>query len=101
MTTAIPLDTEAIAAVSVRYGVERLRIFGSVLTDRFDPGRSDVDFLVEFKSDRENVFHDYFDLKVALEQIVGCDVDLVVANAVKNPYVAKSIFDGAEEVYAA
>ena len=101
MTTAIPLDTEAIAAVCVRHGVERLRVFGSVLTDRFDPGRSDVDFLVEFKSGRENVFHDYFDLKAALEHIVGCNADLVVSNAVKNPYVAKSILDGAEDVYAA
>lgn len=101
MTTAIPLDAEAIAGVCVRYGVKRLRVFGSVLTNRFDPGRSDVDFLVEFKSGRENVFHDYFDLKAALEQIVGRDVDLVVANAVKNPYVAKSIFDSAEDVYAA
>ncbi len=101
MTTAIPLDAEAIAAVCVLYGVERLRIFGSVLTESFDPGRSDVDFLVEFKSGRENVFHDYFDLKAALEHIVGCDVDLVVSDAVKNPYVAQSIFGSAEDVYAA
>ena len=101
MTAAIPLEAEAIAAVCVRHGVERLRVFGSVLTDRFDPGRSDVDFLVEFKSGRENVFHDYFDLKAALEHIVGCNADLVVSNAVKNPYVAKSILDGAEDVYAA
>ncbi len=37
MTTAIELDVDAIAAVCLRYGVERLRVFGSVLTDRFDP----------------------------------------------------------------
>lgn len=101
MATVIPLDTSAIAAACVRYGVERLRVFGSVLTDRFDPGRSDIDFLVEFKADRTNTFHDYFDLKWALEEIVGRDVDLVMANAVKNPYVAKSIFASAEDVYAA
>lgn len=101
MTTAIPLDTEAIAVACARYGVERLRVFGSVMTDRFDPGRSDVDFLVQFKASRENVFHDYFDLRAALEQVVGRGLDLVVANAVKNPYVAKSIYDSAEDVYAA
>ncbi|WP_374693977.1 nucleotidyltransferase family protein [Gordonia rubripertincta] len=71
------------------------------LDREFDPGRSDVDFVVEFEADRENIFHDYFDLKSALEQIVGRDVDLVMANAVKNPYIAKSIFDSAEDVYAA
>ncbi|MEE3849118.1 nucleotidyltransferase domain-containing protein [Gordonia sp. LSe1-13] len=101
MTTAIPLDSEAIAGVCARYGVERLRVFGSILTDSFHPTRSDVDFLVDFKADRDNVFHDYFDLKAALEEIVGRGVDLVMANAVTNPYVAESIFSTAEDVYAA
>ena len=55
---------------------------------------------MEFKSGRESVFHDYFDLRSALEQIVERDVDLVMANAAKNPYVAKSIFDNAEDAYA-
>ncbi|MBA4022883.1 MAG: toxin-antitoxin system toxin subunit [Gordonia sp.] len=101
MATAIPLDADAIGAACAQYGVKRLRVFGSVLTESFDPRRSDVDFVVEFEADRENVFHDYFDLQSALEQIVGRDVDLVMANAVKNPYIAKSIFDSAEDVYAA
>lgn len=101
MITAIPLDVDAIGAVCARFGVARLRIFGSVLTASFDPGRSDVDFLVEFRGDRDNVFHDYFDLGAALEQIVGRDVDLVMANAVKNPFLARSIFDSARDVYTA
>ena len=100
MITAIPLDVDAIGAVCARFGVARLRVFGSVLTESFDLS-SDVDFLVEFRGDRDNVFHDYFDLEAALEQIVGRDVDLVMANAVKNPFVAKSILDNAEDVYAA
>lgn len=72
----------------MRQGVERLRVFGSVLTDHVDPDRSDVNFLVEFKNSRQNVFHDYFDLKAALEQLVGCNVDLVATCAVKIPDVA-------------
>lgn len=31
------------------HGVERLEIFGSVMTDHYDPLTSDVDFLVSFK----------------------------------------------------
>ncbi len=31
-----------------RYHVQRLDVFGSVLTDRFDPSRSDLDLLVTF-----------------------------------------------------
>lgn len=101
MTTATPLDTDAIARACRRYGVERLRVFGSIVTDRFDPATSDVDFLVDFQSDRDNLFHDYFDLKVELEQIVGRDVDLVMADALKNPYVAKRAFEAAEDVFIA
>jgi len=34
---AVPLDVEAIRRACERHGVERLRVFGSVLTDHFDP----------------------------------------------------------------
>lgn len=101
VAAVISLDVEAIAAACVDYGVERLRVFGSVLTEKFDPARSDVDFLVEFLADRANLFHDYFDLRLRLEEILGRDVDLVMVDAVKNPYLAKSILDGAEDVYTA
>ena len=87
----------ASSTVTVQAGV---RASGTMATRlSMKPGWLTPQF--EFKSGRENVFHDYFDLKAALEQIVGRDVDLVVANAVKNPYIAKSIFDSAEDVYAA
>lgn len=59
-----------------RHGVKRLRVFGSVLADHFDPDTSDIDFLVAFQPKRENLFHDYFDLKFELERIVGREVDL-------------------------
>ncbi|WP_066909941.1 nucleotidyltransferase family protein [Millisia brevis] len=101
MTTATPLDTDAIARACRRYGVARLRVFGSIVTDRFDPETSDVDFLVDFQPDRVNLFHDYFDLKSELEQIVDRDVDLVMADALKNPYVAKRAFEAAEGVFTA
>lgn len=101
MATAILLDTEAIARVSERFGVRRLRVFGSVLTDRFDPGRSDVDFLVDFHPNREDRLDDYLGLKEALAEIVGHDVDLVVADAVRNPFFKKSAFESAQDVYAA
>ncbi|MGO1543155.1 MAG: nucleotidyltransferase family protein [Gulosibacter sp.] len=94
-------DTDAIARVSNRYGVRRLRVFGSVLTDRFDPNHSDVDFLVDFSPNREDRLDDYLGLKEALAEIVGRNVDLVVADAVRNPYFKKAAFGNAKEVYAA
>ncbi|MFT4052709.1 MAG: nucleotidyltransferase domain-containing protein [Microbacterium sp.] len=101
METAVPLDTEAIRRVCERYGVERLRVFGSVLTDRFDPETSDVDFLVTFQSERENLFHDFFDLKFELERIVGRGVDLVVERSVRNPFFKAAAFGSAQDLYAA
>ena len=101
MTAAVHLDLEAIARACQTYGVRRLRIFGSAITDRFDPQTSDVDFLIDFLPGRGGYFHDYFNLKSELEQILGREVDLVDAGAVRNPYFAKSAFASAEEVYAA
>lgn len=101
MKTAVLLDTEEIRRACVQYGVERLRVFGSVLTDRFDPKTSDVDFLVTFQPDRENLYHDYFDLKFELERIVGKRVDLVVERSVKNPFFKASAFGSAQDLYAA
>jgi len=101
VATAIPLDLDAIAHACERFGVRRLRIFGSALTDRFDPSTSDVDFLVDFLPGRGDYFHDYFDLKTELERIFGRKVDLVDAGAVRNPYFAKSAFSSAQDVYAA
>lgn len=101
METAVFLDVEAIRRACERYGVERLRVFGSVLTDRFDPKTSDVDFLVTFQPERDNLFHDYFDLKFELERITGHPVDLVDASAVRNPYFRATAFASAQELYAA
>lgn len=101
METAALLDIEAIRSACERYGVERLRVFGSVLTERFDPETSDVDFLVVFQPERENLFHDYFELKFELERIVGREVDLVMERSVKNPFFKASAFESARDVYAA
>ncbi|WP_433674509.1 nucleotidyltransferase family protein [Microbacterium gorillae] len=101
METAVVLDAEAIRRACERYGVARLRVFGSVLTDQFNPQTSDIDFLVTFQPERENLFHDYFDLKFELERIVGRGVDLVVERSVRNPFFKAAAFGSAQELYAA
>lgn len=95
------VDLDAIRSACERFGVERLRVFGSVLTDRFNPETSDIDFLVTFQPERDNLFHDYFDLKFELERIVGRGVDLVMERSVKNPFFKADAFKSAQDVYAA
>lgn len=101
MNATMLLDIEAIRRACKQHGVQRLRVFGSVVSDGFDPERSDIDFLVDFLPARGDMFDDYFGLREALAEIVGRDVDLIVARAVRNPYFRSSAFNSAQDVYAA
>lgn len=101
MDIAEVIDLNAIQRACQKYGVKQLRAFGSVLTEKFDPESSDIDFLVTFLPDRENLFDDFFELKFELERIVGCDVDLVMERAVKNPFFRASAVKTAQHLYAA
>lgn len=95
------LDRDAIARACKQYGVARLRVFGSIVTEHFDAEHSDVDFLVDFLPGNPDLFAAYFDLKAELERIVGRSVDLVTSRSVKNPYFRASAFTTAQDVYAA
>ena len=101
MSAAAPLDLAAIRRACERHGVRRLRLFGSALSDRFDPARSDIDFLVDFFPGRGDAFGDYFGLREELVDITGREVDLVVARSVRNPYFNASVLEPAKDVYAA
>lgn len=71
---------DAIVALARAYGVERLEVFGSVMTDAFDPDRSDIDFLVTYPHDYDYGpwLGRYQHLESALAQAVGRGVDLVM-----------------------
>lgn len=84
-----------------RFGVARLAVFGSAVTEDFDPERSDLDVLVEFAEGVDGLFDAYFGLREALEDLVGRPVDLVMASAVQNPFVARSIAETRRDLYAA
>lgn len=85
-----------------RYGVKRLAVFGSAVKGTFDPARSDVDFVVEFDtSSRSDGWHAYFDLKFAIEELLGRPIDLVGMAAVDNPFFRQAIELTQRELYAA
>lgn len=56
---------------------------------------------MDFHPNREDRLDDYLGLRDALAEIVGRDVDLVVADAVRNPYFKKAAFGSAQDIYAA
>ncbi len=53
MIEVVEHNLEAIRALCREYGVARLDLFGSAATGEFEPGRSDIDFLVEYAPDAD------------------------------------------------
>ena len=102
MTGILRNKLDAISEACERHGVIRLDAFGSALRDEFQPGRSDVDLLVELGSMEPYARVDaYFGLLEDLRAILGEQVDLVISGAVKNPYIAREIARTKELLYAA
>ena len=72
----IQIDREKIAMFCRARGIRKLSLFGSVLRDDFDPARSDVDVLAEFKPDAlKGVGFRYFSYSDELAAILGRKVD--------------------------
>lgn len=91
-----------LAELCRRFGVRRLELFGSAADGRFEPGRSDFDFLVEFESsDFHGAADRYFGLLEGLEALLGAPVDLVELPAVRNPYFLRGIAASRMPLYAA
>lgn len=85
------------------HGVQRLEVVGSAARELdFDPTRSDVDFLVEFEPGRlPRSLGEFFGFREALERTMGRAVDLVMLDAVQNPYVRASLEHSRRLLYAA
>ncbi len=60
-------------------GVRRLQLFGSAARNEALPS-SDLDFVVELEN---KSFDSYMDVKLFLEDLFDCHVDLVLAGAIK------------------
>ncbi len=95
----LPIDD--VERLCREFGVSRLAVFGSALTDDFDPERSDLDVLVEFAAEVDDLVDAFFGLREALAELFSRPVDLVMSSAIKNPYVARSIAETRRDLYAA
>lgn len=92
MLTEITARRDEIAAICRRHHVRRLELLGSAArVVNFDPTRSDIDFLVEFQTDRTPALAGFFALRQELSNLLGYPVDLVSPAALRNPYRRASI----------
>lgn len=102
MQSLILEHRDQIAELCRTFYVSQLDVFGSATTDAFDPARSDVDFLVLFSDDMPiRRFHAYFQLKAALEALLGRKVDLIEPGGIRNDYYRRGIEATRERLYAA
>lgn len=87
----IETNIQAIVALCKKHKVNKLFVFGSILTNRFN-NDSDVDLVVDFKkAEVEDYFDNYFDFKYSLEDLFGREVDLLEEQTIKNPYLKKNV----------
>ncbi len=102
MHPIIEKHSAELADLCRQFHVQRLDLFGSATTGRFDPAASDLDFLVEYEPMAPELLVDsYFGLLEALEVLFQRSVDLVSARTIRNPYFAASVEATRQPVYVA
>ncbi|MFP4027807.1 MAG: nucleotidyltransferase family protein [Candidatus Brocadiia bacterium] len=81
--------------------IRRLEVFGSAATGEFRPGRSDVDFIVEFESPEAEpgLLSRYLELCQKLESLLGTEVEIITPQSVRNPYFRRLVDQKRERVY--
>jgi len=97
----VAIDQERLSDFCRRWKIQKLELFGSVLTPEFGPD-SDVDFLATFEPDAGWTLFDEVTMQEDLAAIVGRRVDLVSRRAVErspNWIRRRSILEGAEPIY--
>ena len=101
MIPAVEEKTDDLKRLCIHHGVQQLNLFGSASTDRYDSGKSDLDFVVEFRPEALLTFADtYFGLLESLDGLFEQPVDLVVGSAIRNPYFLQSVEKTRTPVYA-
>jgi len=90
----------ALSELCRRYGVERLYLFGSAVSDRLQPA-SDLDFVVEMADRQPNAAYArrYLDFADELERLFARRVDLVTEQGIRNPYLRREIHATRQLVY--
>lgn len=90
----------AVVALCEAYGVSRLEVFGSAAGGRFDPARSDFDFIARFEpDDSQSLARRYVAFCEALEQLFGRRVDVMTDRPIENPYFRRAVEASRRDFY--
>lgn len=102
MNPIIEQKLPELRALCEKYSVERMYVFGSAATDRFNE-QSDIDFLIALsdKLDFGDYADNYLELYYALKQLFHREIDLLTERQLKNPYFTAEVNQTKQLLYAA
>ena len=99
----LSFNEKDIESLAKKWGIIEFSIFGSVLGNHFKDD-SDIDILIQFKSDIRYSLFDLVELKEELEDLEDLfhrPVDIVEKASIKNPFRKNEILKTARVIYAA
>lgn len=84
-----------------KHKIKDAYLFGSVITDKFDEEKSDVDFLVNFIDDIDPLEKGelLWSLRFSLEDNLKRPVDLITETSLKNPYFIEEVNETKIKIY--
>ena len=102
MIAAIETQKDRLTELCRRHRVRRLEVFGSAADGSFEPGRSDLDFLVEYFPLMPGEHYEaYFGLWEDLQALFQSKIDLVESHTLRNPYFIQEVNASRKTVYEA
>ncbi len=101
--SAIEEKRPALGELCRRFGVRKLELFGSAATGEFNPGRSDLDFIVEFPPEYDfgPWLSQFSQFEQSLTRLFGRRVDLIMPSALRNPWFRREAEKGRVTLYHA
>ncbi len=99
MSPRIAIDEARLGEFCTRWKVRELSLFGSVLRDDFRPD-SDVDVLVSIDDEAAWSLMEWVQMESELTATFGGPVDLVGAEAIRNPFRRRSILATKQVIHA-
>ncbi|HEU5432355.1 MAG TPA: nucleotidyltransferase domain-containing protein [Thermomicrobiales bacterium] len=100
MNPAIKRNLDTIQTLCRAYGVQRLDLFGSATSARFDEATSDFDFIVTFADTTMPGYLDrYLAFAEALEGALGRPIDLITERSIRSPYFRQAVEESRQPLY--
>ena len=97
---AVAPDAERLFDICRRRRVRKLELFGSASRGELDPSSGDLDFLVVFNELSPGEYaNNYFGLLDDLQNLFHRPIDLLMTEAITNPYFLENIAPERIELY--